>query len=55
MKDGKSLTNYAGYCFNCDKLSLDKELVAGFETSSEVLKLKKANLKGEPDEMFKSL
>ena len=29
-KDAKSLANFAGYCFNCDRLVLDKELASGF-------------------------
>lgn len=49
------MAKYAGYCFNCDKLILDKELVSGFETATEIFKLKKVILKGEPDEMFKSV
>lgn len=29
-KDGKTLAKYASYCFNCDRLVLDKELISGF-------------------------
>lgn len=48
-KDGKSMAKFAGYCFNCDRIVLDKELVAGFETPTEMFKLRKVALKGEPD------
>ena len=29
-KDGKTLAEYAGMCFNCDRIILDKELISGF-------------------------
>lgn len=45
-KDAKSLAKYAGYCFNCDRLLLERELVSGFETPTEMFKLRKGILKG---------
>ena len=54
-KDGKTLAEYAGMCFNCDRIILDKELISGFQSPSEIFKLRKTIIRGEPDEMFKSV
>ena len=51
----RSLTEYAHYCFNCTRLVLDKELISGFESPNETLKLRKTIIKGEADEMFKAI
>lgn len=54
-KDGRTLAGYVGMCFNCDRLLLDNELLSGFESATEVFKLRKTIIRGEPDEMFKLL
>ena len=49
------MAKYGGYCFNCDHLDMDNELINGLQTENEIFKLRKLMLRGEPDEMFKSI
>jgi hypothetical protein len=49
------MAKYGGYCFNCDQLDMDNELINGLQTDNEIFRLRKLMLRGEPDEMFKSI
>jgi dynein heavy chain len=55
VKDSRSMAKYGGYCFNCDQLDMDNELINGLQTDNEIFRLRKLMLRGEPDEMFKSI